>query len=577
MKNAKTVKWLLCLCCLLAALCAFSLAANAEIIRSGTCGDNLTWMLDDSGTLTISGKGAMTTIPWRGSFSSQIKTVVINDGVTSIMETAFAGCTGLTKVTIPDCVTSIGEYAFDSCKGLTKVTIPGRVTGIEKAAFAGCTGLTSVTIENGVTSIGNNVFAGCTGLTTVTIPGSVKSIGNEAFYCCAGLTTVTISDGVTSIGDGAFFGCTGLTKVTIPGSVTSIEKAAFAGCTGLTNLTVDADNPAYFSAGNCIIEKGSKTLVVGCKNSVLPGDGSVTSIGDLAFFCCTGLTTLTIPDCVTSIGTQVFLYCTGLMELTVDADNPVYFSAGNCIIEKGSKTLVVGCNNSVLPGDGSVTSIGEYAFFGCTELSSVRIPDSVNHIGNYAFRMCWGIKHLIIPETVKKMEVRAFQDCTGLIAVELHAETIGDDAFEDCTNLVSVSISDEVKTIGDDVFFGCASLKTIYVPSAVKEIGRTIVPKQTVLYGENGSYIQQWAADNGRVFIPIEKLSGDVDGDGKTSAADARLALRRSVNLERYPAGSSQCLACDADGDGKVTSTDARLILRASVGLEDASKFGKKA
>ena len=198
-----------------ASAAALDEAAQPVGAQSGKAGDNCTWKLEN-GVLTISGKGKMynyssetiyisgssyikTTAPWRYSITSAI----IKDGVTSIGDYAFYGCTGLTSVTIGNSVTSIGDYAFNTCTGLTSVTIPDSVTTIDWCAFRGCTGLTSVTIPDSVTSIGYDVFSYCTGLTSVTIPDSVTSIGSEAFYGCTGLTSVTIPDSVTSIGDRA--------------------------------------------------------------------------------------------------------------------------------------------------------------------------------------------------------------------------------------------------------------------------------------------------------------------------------------------------------------------------------------
>ena len=193
--------------------------------------------------------------------------------VTSIGESAFSGCSGLTSVTIPNSVTSIGESAFSGCSGLTSVTIPNSVTRIEDYAFSGCSGLTSVTIPNSVKRIEDGAFSGCSGLTSVTIPNSVKSIGSDAFSYCSGLTSVTIPNSVTRIGDLAFSCCSGLTSVTIPNSVTSIGNYAFFNCYGLTSVTIP---------------------------------NSVTSIGSDAFSHCSGLTSVTIPNSVTSIGGNAF-------------------------------------------------------------------------------------------------------------------------------------------------------------------------------------------------------------------------------------------------------------------------------
>ena len=142
------------------------------------------------------------------------------------------------SITIKDGVTSIGEWAFDGCTGLTSITIPNSVTSIGDVAFYSCTGLTSINIPNSVTEIGEGAFQECTSLTHIIIPSSVKKIDSWAFKGCTGLTSINIPNSVTEIGEGAFKGCTGLTSITIPNSVTSIGAGAFACCTGLKEVTI---------------------------------------------------------------------------------------------------------------------------------------------------------------------------------------------------------------------------------------------------------------------------------------------------------------------------------------------------
>ena len=163
---------------------------------------------------------------------------MIEDGVTSIGDSAFSYCSSLTNITIPDSVTSIGDSAFSGCWDLTSITIPDSITTIGESAFSGCSGLTSITIPNSVTSIGAYAFSGCRSLTSITIPDSVTSIGNSSFSNCWYLTSITIPNSVTSIGTYAFSNCWYLTSITIPDSVTSIGKSAFYKCSSLTTISL---------------------------------------------------------------------------------------------------------------------------------------------------------------------------------------------------------------------------------------------------------------------------------------------------------------------------------------------------
>ncbi len=211
-----------------------------------------------------------------------------------------------------------------------------QVTGIGAGAFSLCEGLTSVVIGNNITYIGSGAFSSCTKLATINIPNSVVSIGDKAFYSCSGLTSISIGNGVTSIG----------------------ENALYMTLNNLESITVAEGNPKYIGQGNCLIEKATKTLILGCKNSIIPTDESVTSIGTQAFANCGNLTEMTIPNNITSIDSDAFANCTGITAID--------FGSG-------------------------LTSISTYAFYNCTSLTEITIPRNVTDISQGAFTGCSGL------------------------------------------------------------------------------------------------------------------------------------------------------------------------------------------
>ena len=345
-------------------------------IAHGTCGDNLTWVLTEDGTLTISGSGEMenytdsSVAPWYSN-RTKILSAVVEPGVESVGNYAFYACLKLASVSLPGGVKSIGESAFQDCAKLTAVEIPEGVTSIDYQTFYGCSSLTSVTIPDSVTSIGGDAFNGCSNLTSVMIPGSVTSIGGDAFRDCDGLTSVTIPEGVTSIGGGAFEDCSNLINVTIPKGVTKIGIYAFYACSSLTSVTIPE---------------------------------GVTDIGDATFMYCSNLTDVTIPGSVTSIGEFAFEGCNSLINMTIPES--VTSISGYAFSGCGSLTSVT------IPG--RVTGIGGYAFFGCSNLTDVTILEGVIGIGGYAFGGGRSLTSVTIPRSVTSISEGAFDVCNQL-------------------------------------------------------------------------------------------------------------------------------------------------------------------
>ncbi len=293
-----------------------------------------------------------------------------------------------------DRVTSIGYHGFYQ-SGITGITIPSSVEIIGEGSFYECTSLTNVSLSSGVTTIKDRAFARCSSLESITIPSSVITIEDSAFYD-AGLTNITIPSSVTSIGNYAFTQCS-LKSVVIPSSVTNLGKAVFSECVSLTSIKVDSANTKYTSRDNSgneynvVIDKSTKTLVLGCNKSTIPSDGSVTSIGDYSFYGCTYLEEINIPSNITSIGKYSFYWCFKL-------------------------------DNVVIPN--SVTSIGNTAFFSCSALTSINIPSKITIIEESTFAGCSKLTTITIPSSVTSIGRGAFSSCSKLISVRIENASV---------------------------------------------------------------------------------------------------------------------------------------------------------
>ena len=409
---------------------------------------------------------------------SALTSVIIPEGVTSIGGPLFQNCINLTSIIIPESVTSIGENAFYGCRSLTSIIIPEGVTIINFGVFQNCSDLTSVIIPEGVTSIGVNAFLGCSSLTSVVIPESVTSIGDAAFQNCSNLTSVVIPEGVTSIGSRTFINCHALTSVIIPKSVTSIGENAFVSCRGLTSVTVYWDEPLDINRNvfnDCqpnyvllLVPQGSETVYSEAdvwKEFYIEGISELTLTGSC------GMNLTWTYDMMTAT-----LTINGTGEMT----NYYRYTLPWYTFRNKIQTFVL---------SDEMTTIGDRAFYDCSNLRSVNIPESVTSIGIEAFYNCSSLTSIIIPEGVTSIGDLAFYECTGFTSItnlSVEPQNISADVFQ------SVNIANL------PLYVRAASVDLYKDADVWKDFGSIEALKFTVTFdSQEGSDVPQQAIEEG--------------------------------------------------------------------------------
>lgn len=411
-----------------------SASGDCSAEDSWNSANDVSWSLDDNGTLTISGTGQMKSYsesnaaPWFSERLS-IKQVVIDPGVTYIGNYAFYYCVNLVSVTIPGTVKSVGTSAFSKCTALTSVTIPEGVTHLYSYAFSGCTALSQVSLPGTLTEISSYVFYNCSALPGIEIPDSVKTISYYTFSGCKSLKALELPDQLTYVASCLFYGCTALESVIIPPSVTSIDSGAFEGCSALKAIDIPA---------------------------------GVTSIGSSAFRECSSLTEVELPQGLSYIDSYCFALCIGLTEIVIHK--------GVAQIRNNAFGGCTGLKTVTLPV--GLVTIQSEAFYNCPSLDNVVIPDGVTGIGQGAFRICVNLKTISIPDTVTSLGNYAFAGCTSLQEIKLPSllKTLNSNIFNGCTALVAPVLPQSLQTVGEYAFYGCTALPSIALPAGVTDI-----------------------------------------------------------------------------------------------------------
>lgn len=396
---------------------------------------------------------------------SNLVSVTLGTGITSIPDYAFYGCTSLKSVVMPDSVTNIGEYAFACGDGLT-VAIPESVRGVAGTAFEGSRNLTVVAGNNVLGEykwdeeledwVGNvwgedlwhfnaSLFNDCEGFSLV-VSTNVTRIGAETFGECAALTSLTIPESVTEIGEGAFGDCTGLTELVLPGSVVRIgdldnygTSGAFANCTGLTEL-------------------------------LLPH--GLREIGPYTFAGCVNVTNIFLPNTLTVVGADEYGSGGSAFEGCGANGLSVTIEAGTTQIWASAFS---GCGLASLDQisiPSSVKGIGDYAFYGCPALETAAVPDGVESIGYQAFAWCEALADLVLPDSLREIGSSAFQGCAVLGTVEFGSglESLESYAFQWCTGLESMELPAGLSSLESYVFDGCSGLVSVVLPAGMETV-----------------------------------------------------------------------------------------------------------
>ncbi len=422
---------------------------NSNIVASGTCGDNVTWTLDTNGLLTISGTGDMAnyredmvTVPWL-DYKADIKKVIVENGVTSIGDYAFEGCSNLAEITLPTGITAIGDYAFKNCDALVDITIPEGVTRLGDHAFADADGLKELILPASVSNIGTNAFYSCTNLETVIAEGNLNAISNLAFSWCSNLKKVSIAGTIAGIGERAFWDCNSLEEVSAKTITGEIQYGAFEGCSALQRINASLD-------GLTAIGSSAFMDCISLTEILLPE--GLERIDAYAFNHC-GLEEIIIPDSVTRIGGHVFESCYKLKNAVLPAE------------------LLAAYNDAGIPNS---------IFYDCPYLKTVTISnDMTERIEENAFGKCSGLTDIYFagsPNQWNCITVEAGNEALTSNKLTVHCQASDDEILMEGT--YGESVGQPVKwtlTRGGTLTFSGTGPVLLYVAEDAGHIVKTLV------------------------------------------------------------------------------------------------------
>ena len=592
--------WKLLLLCvaIVTIMCALCFSLNAENY-SGICGgegdgSNITWSFDtDTGLLKFEGTGKMANYgpdgafpsPWYDKYESQIRSVEIGEGITSIGSCAFYKCIYLSSAVIPEGVTTLGDSAFSACRSLKEIYIPSTVEKIGTRTFSWFVGLEKITVsENNPVfhSDGNCIIETATktlltGCNTSVIPtdGSVTAIGDNAFSGCNGLSSIVIPDCITSIGECPFVFCNSNLTVIFP--------------TGSASYIHDVK---YNRNNNCFIDTTTKKLIAICENSVIPTNGSVTSIGERALSYVPELPSINIPSAVTQIDAGAF---------SGSSFEKVFFLSPDVIIDDGAdipaSTVIYGDTGSTAESYAQAhgNTFAKVLYSGSIYTIEWRIYDDrvmllsgIGSTGNYNnSKRPWAeyedsFSDVVVGEGITKLgdkTFNAYKKVLKSITLPNTLEYIGASVFSDCTALTEIKLpNNSLRSLGNSAFGGCTGIKHFHIPETVwsmhnsfsgcKGIESITVDWMSTYYRAEDGIL--YNLDKSEILF-VYSLDGTTLTIPKTARNIQSSALDTCTELERFECEEGSTYYTAADGVLYANTSQGKMLAMAPKKL--AGKF----
>lgn len=565
MKFRRILSMVLAACMALGLMAGVTLPVRAET-DNGEAGEAVTWTLDNLGTLTISGTGEMTSAPWKTDYSTVIKKVVIEEGVTSICGSAFSNLNSLEDVTIADTVTHMYAYAFQNCPNLQTVRLPANLEYVDGNLVFGDCGIVNLEVPASIDfsevyymfhyATIENVYVEDLTQWIEYLPHDTEMTFHNLYLNGELVTDLVIPDGVTVIAERAFKDTTCLESVTIPESVTSIGRYAFFGCTNLKEVNLPE---------------------------------SITAINSYTFAGCDSLTSLTLPASVQVINSGAFLYsswkASALEELIITGDAPLIASDAFTSV---TATVYYSANNATWTEEHFQNYGGTLTWLPTQELPGTGNEETVYIIasGICGGNVYWqldsnGVLTVYAGPAARSTDVScdmdnyenpedapwyAYRDKISAVVVESTVGSVGSNAFTACENLTTVIIEDGVSTIGENAFAECENLTEITFHGSAPEFGENCFEnvEATVYYPvDDDTWTEDTMANSGGTIsmeaVDFSILMGDVDGNGEVDIFDANLIVacyNGTADLTE-----EQLAAADVNGDGDVDIFDANLVV----------------